>query len=98
MSQSHFVLPNPSESEKIIIMPPLETPPSAEALLERQDPEQAKAVAAVFEAKEKENAQVEGLLGLWMGTALLNDLATETFSEPAGDVEVEEEKPKKKKK
>ena len=98
MAQTHFYLPNVGESEKLVIMPPLDPHVPAEALVEQQDENQAKAVAAVFEAKDQENTQVGGLLGLWVGTALLNDLAMESFSESARDVEVDEEKPKKKNK
>ena len=50
------------------------------------DTEHVRALEAAFAAKEKESEQVAGLLGLWAGTALLHDLAVETFSEPAGEV------------
>jgi hypothetical protein len=61
--------------------PPLPLPPA--------DSEHVRALEAAFVAREKESQQVAGLLSLWAGTALLRDLAIETFSEPAGEVEPE---------
>src|SRR5438105_9682175 len=58
--------------------PPIPIPPA--------DMEQLRAVEAAFVAEQKENKEVAGLLGLWAGTALLHDLAIETFREPAGEV------------
>jgi hypothetical protein len=57
------------------------TPPSEE---------QRQAAEAVFAAEEREHNTVAGLLGLWTGTMLLNDLAQEHFSRPAGELEEEE--------
>lgn len=45
-------------------------------------PEQVRIAEAVFAAQEKEAQTVAGLLGLWTGTVLLNDLAREHFSRP----------------
>jgi hypothetical protein len=56
------------------------------------DSEQVRALDAAFDAREKESEQVSGLLGLWAGTALLRDLALDTFTEPAGEVEPEKKK------
>jgi len=62
--------------------------------LEAQTPEQVQATDAVFsQEKEKESQTVAGLLGLWTGSLLLNDLAQEHFHLPA-----EEERTKNKKK
>jgi hypothetical protein len=61
------------------------------------DPEQAHAAEAVFAAQEQESEAVAGLLGMWTGTMLLNDLAKEHFSRPE-DEEEEEEKGRKGKK
>jgi hypothetical protein len=57
------------------------------------DPEQVRAVEAVFAAKRHESEAVSGLLGLWTGAMVLNDVAADTFREPADEVEVEKEKP-----
>jgi len=59
------------------------------------DPEQVHAVEAVFAAQEKESQQVAGLLGMWAGVAVLHDIALDTFSPPAGEIELDEEKKKK---
>jgi hypothetical protein len=53
-----------------------------------------RALEAVFTAKEKESATVAGLLGMLSGTMVLHDLAVDTFSEPADEVEAEEEPPR----
>jgi len=66
--------------------PPLPIPPG--------DSEQVRALEAAFDSREKESEQVAGLLGLWAGTALLRDLAIDTFTEPAGEVEPEKKKRK----
>jgi hypothetical protein len=63
------------------------TPPSEE---------QRQAAEAVFAAEEREHNTVAGLLGLWTGTMLLNDLAQEHFSRPT-DEELEEEERKRRK-
>ena len=72
------------ESAQQVPAPPLPLPPG--------DTEQARALDAAFVAREKESEEVAGLLGLWAGTALLRDLAIETFSEPAGEVQPEKTK------
>ena len=90
--ESDLVVPMPPQVEKAIIMPvldPLHYPP-----LEHSPNEgEIRAVEAVFAAKERESAAVAGLLSLWTGSMLLNDLAMETFSEPAGEVEPDSRKP-----
>jgi hypothetical protein len=75
------------EAAELVPAPPLPIPPS--------DTEHVRALDAAFDAQEKESQQVVGLLGLWTGTALLHDLAVETFSEPVGEVEIEKKKPHK---
>src|SRR5262249_62068918 len=57
------------------------TPPSEE---------QRQAAEAVFAAEERESNAVAGLLGLWTGTMLLNDLAQEHFGRSESEVEEEE--------
>src|SRR5207244_4294478 len=93
--ESDLVVPMPPQVEKAIIMPvldPLHYPP-----LEHSPNEgEIRAVEAVFAAKERESAAVAGLLSLWTGTMLLNDLAMDAFSEPAGEVERELKKPEDK--
>jgi hypothetical protein len=92
--ESTLVLPVAVELDKAVFAPAAEAP----APLLRGTPpdvEQVRALEAVFAAKERESTTVAGLLGLWTGTMILHDLAVETFTEPAGEVE-DEEKPKKK--
>src|SRR5438477_8370290 len=72
------------EAAQQVPAPPLPIPPS--------DAEHMRALDAAFDAQEKESQQVAGLLGLWAGTALLHDLAIETFTEPAGEVKLEKKK------
>ena len=91
--ESDLVMPLPPQMEKAVIMPvldPLHHPPLEHAPAEGE----IRAVEAVFAARERESAAVAGLLSLWTGTMLLNDLAMETFREPAGEVEPDEKKPK----
>jgi hypothetical protein len=92
--ESPLAVQLPSDVNKEILMPACVAPAPPHAALVH-DPEQAKAVEAVFAARERESQTVIGLLGLWTGTLLLNDLAIETFSEPAGEVEPEKKKPKR---
>jgi hypothetical protein len=66
--------------------------PGPPAPLPLHDAEHTRALEAAFVASEKESEQVMGLLGMWAGTALLRDLAIETFSEPAGEIEPEAKK------
>jgi hypothetical protein len=89
---SQFIVQLPSDLDKQILMPAAVAPAPPHAVL-AHDLEQAKAVEAVFAARERESQAVVGLLGLWTGTMLLNDLAIETFSEPAGEVELDKKKP-----
>jgi hypothetical protein len=53
-------------------------PPPAEVLA-TPTPEQARAADAVFSQKDKESAQVAGLVGMYMGAVMLHNLAVETF-------------------
>src|SRR5437016_10097575 len=91
---SNLVLPVAVEVDKAIFAPAAAAPapvlpgPSL-------DTEQVRALEAVFATKEREATTVTGLLGLWTGTLILHDLAVETFSEPADEVEPED-KPKEK--
>jgi hypothetical protein len=86
--------PLPVECDPAILTPsPVSpAPPHQPDLV--ADPEQMRALEAVFAAKEKESATVAGLLGLWTGTMLLSDLAVDSFKEPAGGVEIEKPKPR----
>ena len=91
--ESDLVMPLPPQMEKAVIMPvldPLHHPPLEHAPAEGE----IRAVEAVFAAKERESAAVAGLLSLWTGTMLLNDLAMDSFREPAGEVELDEKKEK----
>jgi hypothetical protein len=93
--ETDLVVPLPAQSEKVVLMPLLDAahhPPLAPAPTEKE----LQAVEALFAAKERESAAVAGLLSLWTGTMLLNDLAMDAFSEPAGEVEPEMQKPKEK--
>jgi hypothetical protein len=86
-------LPLPVECEPAVLMPSQVSPAPPHHPELVADPEQVRAVEAVFAAKEKESATVAGLLGLWTGTMLLSDLAVDTFKEPAGEVEIEKRRP-----
>jgi hypothetical protein len=90
---SPFVFQHPGDLDKAILMPAAVAPAPPHGVLVH-DPAETKAVEAVFAAHEHESQTVIGLLGLWTGTALLNDLAIETLSEPAGEIEIEKKKPK----
>src|SRR6266481_7344503 len=82
--ESDLVMPLPPQMEKAIIMPvldPMHHPP----LEHSPNESEIRAAEAVFAAKERESAAVAGLLSLWTGTMLVNDLAMETFSEPGGE-------------
>jgi hypothetical protein len=92
--ESNLVVPLPSLTEKAVIIPALEAMPRP-PLDHPPHESDARAVEALF-AKEKEPSAVAGLLGLWSGTMLLNDLAMDMFSEPAGEVEPEKKKPEEK--
>jgi hypothetical protein len=94
--ESLMVVPHPSQIDKVVVTPAAEAPAPPDSRV-IADPEHQRAAEAVFAARQQESDTVIGLLGLWTGVALLNDLAIETFSEPAGEVEAEEnEKPKPK--
>lgn len=87
--ESTLALPVAVQVDKAMFAPAHQSPapvlPSAPA-----DSEQVRALEAVFAADEKESSAAASLLGLWTGAMLLHDLAVETFSEPAGEVEPEE--------
>jgi hypothetical protein len=86
-----MVVQLPSDLDKAILMPVQASPAPPHASV-AHDPNEMKAIEAVFAAREKESQTVIGLLGLWTGTMLLNDLAMEVFREPAGEVEPEKKK------
>lgn len=86
--ESTMVLPAAVQLDKALFAPGAEAP--APVLRDTlPDSEQVRALEAVFSAKDAESNTVAGLLGLWTGTMVLHDLAIETFSEPAGEVEPE---------
>jgi hypothetical protein len=92
--ESTMVLPVAVQLDKAVFAPAAEAPaPVLPGPV--PDSEQVRALEAVFAAKDKESATVAGLLGLWTGAMVLHDMAVETFSEPAGEVEAEE-KPREK--
>lgn len=85
--ESTMVLPAAVQVDKAVFAP--ETP--ALVLQDTQlDSEQVRALEAVFAAKDAESNTVAGLLGLWTGAMVLHDVAVDTFSQPAGEVEAEE--------
>jgi hypothetical protein len=87
--ESTMVLPAAVQVDKAVFAPEAEAP--APVLRDTQlDSQQVRALEAVFAAKDSENNNVAGLLAFWTGAMVLHDLAVETFSEPAGEVESEE--------
>jgi hypothetical protein len=77
----------PSQSE-----PPL--PPDAAQSQATPSLEQMRAADAVF-VQQEDNSVAAALFGVWSGALILNDLATEHFSEPVDeDEEKKEMKPK----
>jgi hypothetical protein len=52
-------------------------PPPAEAATPTAD--QARAADAVFSQQDQESAQAAGLVGMYMGAAMLHNLAVDTF-------------------
>jgi L-ascorbate metabolism protein UlaG (beta-lactamase superfamily) len=83
------------EVPHIIVQP--NQPEPAPAVIETvqhvpHSPDQIRAADAVF-AQHQDHSVVAGMLGLWSGALLLNDLAKEHFTEP---VDEEEENEKKK--
>jgi hypothetical protein len=94
--QAPLEVPVAIQCDEALLLPPGDVPspphPSTPA-----DPDQVRALEAAFSAQERESHAVAGLLGTWTGAMLLHDLATETFTEPAGEVEPEEKKNKKEK-
>src|SRR5947209_1314941 len=91
--ESPLELPVAVQCEKEVLVQATDAPapPTSHTLA---DPEQVRAVEAAFVAQDKESDTVAGLLGLWMSTLLLNDLAVEHFSEPAGSDEPDEDHPR----
>jgi hypothetical protein len=86
--ESTMILPAAVQVDQALFAPGADTP--APVLRDTlADSQQVRALEAVFAAKEAENHTVSGLLGLWTGTMILHDLAIDTFSEPAGEVEAE---------
>ncbi len=75
------------EAEKAFPSPPL-PPPSQEEI---------RAAEQVFATESAENKMVAGLLGAWMGTALMHDLLVEHLGKSAGEFEEEEQARLKKK-
>jgi hypothetical protein len=88
--ESTLALPVAVEVDKALFAPAHQSP--APVLPgPAPDSEQVRALEAVFAAKDQESQTVAGLLSLLTGTMVLHDLAVETFSEPADEVEAEEE-------
>jgi hypothetical protein len=87
--ESTMVLPAAVQVDKALFAPGADAPvPVLRDTL--PDSQQVRALEAVFADKDAESHTVAGLLGFWTGTMVLHDLAIETFSEPAGEVEPEE--------
>ena len=78
------ILVQPAEALEGVIAqvpgPPHPLPPA--------DPQQVQAADAVFAAEEREGHEVAGLLSMWAGTMLLNDLAKEHLT-PSPNEELE---------
>jgi hypothetical protein len=88
--ESTLVLPVAVQLDKAVLTPASEAP--APVLPDRpRDPEQVRALEAVFTAKEKESTTVAGLLSVLSGTMVLHDLAVDTFTGPFEEEEGEEE-------
>jgi hypothetical protein len=88
--ESTLVLPVAVQLDKAVFGPASEAP--APVLPDRpRDPEQVRALEAVFTAKEQEATNVAGLLGVLSGTMVLHDLAVDTFTGPFEEEEPEEE-------
>ena len=90
--ESTLVLPFAVQVDKAVLTPASEAPAPIVPDLPR-DPQEVRALEAVFTAKEKESATVAQLLGVYTGAMVLHDLAVDTFTEPAGEVEAEEMPP-----
>ncbi len=54
------------------------------------DPEQVREVDQVFSSKQHEADKVASIMGLYTSVMLLHDIAIETFSPAAGEMEEEE--------
>src|SRR5262249_10896461 len=87
--ESPLVLPVAVQLDKAVFAPASEAPAPVLPNVP-QDPEQVRALEAVFTAKEKESTTVAGLLGVLSGTMVLHDLAVDTFTGPADEGEAEE--------
>jgi hypothetical protein len=82
------VLVQPSQPEPAL--------PATEAVQDvPHSPDQIRAADAVF-AQNQEHSIVAGMLGLWSGAMLLNDLAKEHFTEAVDDEEEDKKEPKRK--
>jgi hypothetical protein len=84
------------EVPHILVQPsqPEPAPPATEAVQNvPHSPDQIRAADAVF-AQHKEHSVVAGMLGLWSGALLLNDLAKEHFTESVDDEEEEKKEPR----
>jgi hypothetical protein len=75
------------------VTPPVEQAPLPGTTVESPRPEQVRAAEAFFTRQQEEARLVCGLMGMWMGTLLLHDLAVEHFD--ARD-EIEEERERRK--
>jgi hypothetical protein len=87
---------NPEFSSPLVGQPSQPEPPAPPEAVHLQptpSPEQLRAADAVF-VEHQENSLAAGLVGLWSGALILNDLATEHFSEPLDEDEDEKEKKK----
>jgi hypothetical protein len=87
-----MLIPRPTDSDKVIVMPPIDQPAPPPHTL-AADPEQTKAVEALFASQEQESKQVEGLLGMWVGAAILKDLVADAVTEEPDDKEDSEQNP-----
>ncbi len=64
------------------IRPPLAEQSLPPPVVAKPSPEQVRAVEAIF-SQDRESDMVSGLLGMWMGSLLLRDLAVEGLDRPA---------------
>jgi len=80
----------PEHPALIVSQPSQLEPPPAEIVqpLPTPSPAELRAADAVF-AEQKDGAVVAGMFGLWSGALILNDLATEHFTEEVDEEEDE---------
>jgi hypothetical protein len=74
----------PVECDKMVLMPAQVAPAPPQPA---PDPAQLRAMEALFAAREKESSQAAGLIGLWAGTVMLNDLGMEMAARNAQEEE-----------